>query len=121
MSEPNSRTHKFYSNECVPLPVVTALRDLGHDVLTTREAGKDNRGIQDESVLGYAIRTKRAVLTCDRVRFVELHREKQGDHCGIIVCTQDKDFQRFAFQVHEEVKVKLSLAGELIRITKPST
>lgn len=30
---------RFYSNENFPLPVVERLRALGHDVLTTYEAG----------------------------------------------------------------------------------
>jgi hypothetical protein len=43
---------RFYANENFPLPVVVQLRRLGHDVLTTVEAGKSGRGVPDENVLG---------------------------------------------------------------------
>jgi hypothetical protein len=32
-------TARLYSNENFPLPAVEALRQLGHDVLTTRDVG----------------------------------------------------------------------------------
>lgn len=32
---------RLYSNENFPLPVVEALRALGHEVQTTRDVGKD--------------------------------------------------------------------------------
>jgi hypothetical protein len=53
-------TARLYSNENFPLPVVEALRQKGHDVLTTRDAGKANEGIPDEDVLAFAIADKRA-------------------------------------------------------------
>lgn len=34
---------RLYANENFPLPVVTELRRLGHDVLTVRESGKAAR------------------------------------------------------------------------------
>jgi hypothetical protein len=34
---------RLYANENFPLRVVEALRQLGHDVLTVREAGHDNQ------------------------------------------------------------------------------
>jgi hypothetical protein len=34
---------RLYSNENFPLPVVEALRALGHDVLTIQEAGKADK------------------------------------------------------------------------------
>ena len=39
---------RLYANENFPLPVVIALRELGHDVLTTRDAGKANDAIPNE-------------------------------------------------------------------------
>jgi hypothetical protein len=35
---------RIYANENIPLQVVKELRRLGHDVLTSHEAGKVNRG-----------------------------------------------------------------------------
>lgn len=42
---------KFYANENFPMPVVERLRELGHDVLTARDAGNAGQGIPDEDVL----------------------------------------------------------------------
>ncbi len=44
-------TARLYSNENFPLPVVEALRRLGHDVLTTHDTGKSNAGVPHEEVL----------------------------------------------------------------------
>ena len=54
---------RFYSNENFPLPTVKALRKLGHDILTTEEAGNANQQIPDDEVLRYAIEKERAILT----------------------------------------------------------
>ena len=45
---------RLYSNENFPLPVVEELRQLGHDVLTTLEAGYAGQAISDEAVLDFA-------------------------------------------------------------------
>lgn len=44
----------FYTNETFPLPVVTALRRLGHHVLTSRNAGQANRRIPEAKVRSFA-------------------------------------------------------------------
>lgn len=45
---------RFYADENFPLPVVLALRQLGHDVLTIQEDGKANLRLPDEDVLSAA-------------------------------------------------------------------
>jgi hypothetical protein len=40
----------LYTNENFPLPVVVELRHLGHDVLTTQEAGEAGKSVPDEQV-----------------------------------------------------------------------
>jgi hypothetical protein len=40
---------RLYANENFPLPAVKRLRELGHDVLTTIEAGKANQSIDDQA------------------------------------------------------------------------
>lgn len=45
---------KLYTNENLPLPVVEALRQLKHDVLTSYESGKANQAIPDAEVLAFA-------------------------------------------------------------------
>ena len=41
---------RLYANENFPFQVVSALRDLGHDVLTSLDAGKANQSISDDDV-----------------------------------------------------------------------
>ena len=64
---------RFYSNENIPLPLVEELRGLGHDVLTSHDAGNANRSVPDEEVLRFAASANRAVLTLNRKHFVRLH------------------------------------------------
>ena len=45
---------RLYSNENFPLLVVQSLRALGHDVQTTRDAGKDGLAVHDNEVLEHA-------------------------------------------------------------------
>lgn len=46
---------RFYSNENIALQVVTELRGLGHDVLTSLDAGKANAAVPDAEVLALAV------------------------------------------------------------------
>ena len=110
---------KLYANENFPLPVVLALRTMGHDVLTTIEAGKANQSILDEDVLEFARLQNRAVLTINRKHFVRLH-ESQAAHAGIVVCTLDLDFSAQAGRIDESLRVGGNLSGKLIRVNRPS-
>jgi hypothetical protein len=110
----------LYSNENFPKRVVEELRRLGHDVLTSYEAGRANQKIPDDQVLQFAISRNRAVLTLNRIDFIRLHQDTQGAHAGIIVCTRD-DANPLAFA--ERINVALithpTPAGCLIRIVRP--
>lgn len=108
---------KLYSNENFPQPAVEHLRELGHDVLTTHDAGKSGQAIPDQDVLAYATEVGRAVVTINRRHFIALHKTTPG-HSGIIVCTLDPDFKGLATRIHEEVKGKVSLENELIRVNR---
>lgn len=66
---------RLYVNENFPLPAVDWLRRLGHDVLTTRDAGMSGVSMTDEHVLRFAGEDNRAVLTLNRKHFVRLHAE----------------------------------------------
>jgi hypothetical protein len=66
---------RLYANENFPFPVVEELRRLGHDILTTLEAGKANQAIPDEEVVAYASSEDRAVLTLNRKHFIRLHHQ----------------------------------------------
>jgi predicted nuclease of predicted toxin-antitoxin system len=105
----------LYADEDFPLPVVEKLRELGHDVLTTEEAGKANQKIKDEDVLAFATSQDRAVLTYNRKDFIRLHK-KTTNHAGIIVCSQDDDFAAMARRIDNAIKPFSTLHGKLIRV-----
>ena len=108
---------RLYANENFPLPVVIDLRGLGHDVLTTGDAGKANEAIPDEEVLRFAVGNGRAVLTHNRRDFLRLHRENP-DHEGILVCTDNPDFPALAAKVHARLQAMESLKGRLVRVNR---
>jgi hypothetical protein len=109
----------FCADENFPLQVVTALRELGHDVLTAPEAGRANQAIPDEAVVEFATAESRAVLTLNRWEFIRLH-SRSSTHGGIVVCTVDPDVAGQAARIHEAVEAFESLRGELIRVNRPA-
>ena len=109
---------KLYANENFPMPVVEALRRLGHDVLTVLEAGKSGMAETDEAVLAYARTEHRALLTLNRRHFVRLHAE-HPDHEGMIVCSFDPDFDGQAQRVHGAIASEGDLSGRLLRVNRP--
>jgi hypothetical protein len=108
---------RLYSNENFPLPVVIALRALGHDVLTSLDAGKTNDAIPDDQVLLFATENERAVITHNRRDFNRLHRDKPN-HSGILVCTANTDFPALAARIHAQLQSMTSLKGQLVRINR---
>lgn len=108
---------RLYSNENFPLPVVEALRRLGHDVLTLQETGQAGRAMSDEAVLAFARSEGRTLLTFNRRHFIRLHGE-QPDHAGIIVCTYDPDFDALAGRIHRELATTADMAGQLRRVNR---
>lgn len=106
---------RFYTNENFPLPVVESLRELGHDVLTSAEAGNANQGIPDEEVLRYAVTEKRILLTLNRQDFISLHR-RSTSHAGIVVCTFDADFSAQARRI--DASLQTSPTGQLVRVNR---
>ena len=109
----------FYADENFPLPVVEALRRLGHDVLTAFEAGQANERIPDNAVAEFAALSGRAVLTLNRWEFIALHARLRR-HAGIVVCTQDPDVERQAVAIDAAVRGVAALQGSLIRINRPA-
>ena len=108
---------RLYANENFPLPVVEHLRELGHDVLTTTEAGKHDQALPDEAVLAFAISEARVIPTLNRKHFIRLHSQ-QPEHNGIVVCTFDPDFHGQAERIHDTIQAADSLAGQLIRVNR---
>lgn len=108
----------LYADENFPLPIVTTLRELSHDVLTIQEAGQAGQSMADDDVLAFAYTENRALLTINRKHFIRLHLEGQT-HAGIIACTLDVDFEGLARRIDEALKGHSQLAGVLIRINRP--
>ena len=109
---------RLYTNENFPLPVVEELRRLGHEVLTTHEAGEAGKSVPDEQVLAFATTEARALVTLNRKHFIHLHNANP-DHAGIIVCSLDLDFSGQAQRIHTAIGSVSQLSGELLRIRRP--
>jgi hypothetical protein len=110
---------RIYANENFPLPAVLALRRLGHDTLTTADSGKSDQAIPDDEVLAFATAESRIVATMNRLHFIRLH-QVNPDHGGIVVCTFDPDFEALAQRIHKAMENQPHMAGQLIRINRPS-
>jgi len=109
----------FYADEQFPVQVTELLRNLGHDVLTVQQAGNANQRIPDDQVLAFAVGQERSILTVNRIDFIRLHR-RDNQHFGIVVCTNNRNWEQFASRVDEAVRDEESLRGKLIRVVRPS-
>jgi len=107
----------FYADENFPLPVILELRKLGHDVLTTQEAGQSGRAIPDEQVLAFSAANNRALLTLNRQHFIRLHRASQR-HSGILVCTFNPHFSEQAHLIDDAIRDAPTLDGILLRVNR---
>ena len=110
---------RFYSNENIPFHTVRELRQLGHDVLTSLEAGNANRSVPDEEVLIFAASEKRILITQNRLHFLCLHQLLVVAHAGIVVCTYDPDFRRLALRIHERIALEESTGGKRLKVNRP--
>lgn len=110
---------RLYANENVPAQVVKELRGLGHDVLTSFEAGMANAAVPDPEVLAFATVEGRTLLTLNRRHFLRLHQLRTSDHAGIIVCTYDPDFARQAARIHFAVGLEPNLQNKVMRVNRP--
>jgi len=109
---------RLYANENFPLPVVEELRRLGHDVVTTQDAGRAGTAVPDSEVLADASAQNREVLTFNRRHFIRLHAA-QSQHAGIVVCTFDPDFAGLAQRIDAALNAPSELDGRLVRIYRP--
>ncbi|HEY1051982.1 MAG TPA: DUF5615 family PIN-like protein [Prosthecobacter sp.] len=111
---------RLYSNENFPRRVVEELRRLGHDVLTSLEAGRANQRIPDDQVLEFAVAETRALLTMNRLDFFRLHQSTQGRHACIIACTQDDaNPVALAQRIHVAIANAGQLEGQCLRVVRP--
>ncbi|MFZ5832991.1 MAG: DUF5615 family PIN-like protein [Planctomycetota bacterium] len=100
---------RLYANENFPLPAVEELRRLGHDVLTTSEAGTAGQALSDDEVLDFAVGEKRTLVTLNRRHCVRIYQQR-STHEGIIVCTVDNDFTSLAARSSRDTRCRY--AGE---------
>ncbi|MCK6695758.1 MAG: DUF5615 family PIN-like protein [Thermoanaerobaculia bacterium] len=111
---------RLYANEIFDFSVVEILRDLGHDVLTTLDAGNANQNIPDDQVLTFARTQNRIVVTFNYQDFKKLHR-LFPTHTGIIICTEDKDVSALALRIHHALEsMDGNLENQLVRINRPN-
>jgi len=110
---------RLYTNENFPQQAVEKLQQLGHDVLTSHQAGNSGIAMPDEEVLSYAIRSERLIVTLNRRHFIALHQERPR-HAGIVVCTFDPDFHRLASAIDSRLTETEDHQGMLIRIHRPA-
>lgn len=111
---------RLYADENFPLPIVEKLRRLGHDVLTTYEAGNAGQSMPDEAVLAFARADSRTLLSLNRKHFIHLHGA-QPEHASIIVCKFDPDFISQAGRIHAVIGSHAQLSGQIIRINRPTS
>jgi Domain of unknown function (DUF5615) len=109
---------RFYSNENIAAQVVSELRRLGHDVLTTLEAGNANAAVPDAEVLAFAVARERILITNNRRHFLRLHQNRTENHAGIVLCTFDLDFAGQARRIHEAVSSTPQMPNQLIRVNR---
>ena len=109
---------RFYSNENFAIDIVQILRNYGHDVLTSCEAGQANQSIPDPEVLKFATNQNRILITFNRDDFIELHRSGIK-HSGVIICKDDRDYLGQAKFINEFLQSQTTeLSDRLIRIQK---
>ena len=110
---------RFYSNENIAMQVVTELRRLGHDLLTSLEAGNANLSVPDKEVLAFASSRQRILITHNRRHFLQLHLSRSASHCGIVLCTFDADFTGQASRIDAAVTALPDCADQVLRVNRP--
>lgn len=108
---------RFYANENLSSMLVNELRRLGHDVLTSYDAGNANQRIPDDRVLAEATLADRCVITFNRDDFLKLHRSG-FQHSGIVVCKDDRNRLGQALALHEYLITQQTLQNRFIRVLK---
>ncbi|HOW74548.1 MAG TPA: DUF5615 family PIN-like protein [Candidatus Competibacteraceae bacterium] len=107
------------ADENFPLPVIHALRALGHDVHSLHDYGQSGQALPDPEVLAFATAQQRALLTLNRRDFIRLYLQSAA-HAGIIVCTFDADFVGQAQRIAAALTAQPALTGQLLRVYRGS-
>jgi predicted nuclease of predicted toxin-antitoxin system len=110
---------RLFADENFPLPVVEALRRLGHDVVTVEDVGRSGQRWPDADVVEYARADARILLTLNRKDFLNLHRINP-EHAGMILCTLDLDFAAQANRIDVALGGADNLKGRTVRVNRPA-
>ena len=110
---------RFYTNANTPAQVVTELRRMGHDVLTSLDAGNANASVPDMEVLAFAVAQHRILLTYNRRHFLRLHQHRTAGHRGIVLCTFDLDFCGQAGRIDAAVAANPEMTNQVVRVNRP--
>lgn len=94
---------RLYLDEDVHEDISWKLREKGHDVQTSNEAGNSNKRNSDSYQLNYATENNRVIITNNRRDFNKEHIESSG-HKGVISGNHDKNLDRFASQIDAVIK-----------------
>ena len=97
--------------------MVKMLRELGHKVITSYDAGQANKGISDDEVLNYAAKNGLILITFNRDDFIQLHQSGIR-HQGIVICKTDRDYQGQVDKLQKYLQTQFSLENRLIRVKK---
>lgn len=107
----------LFADEDVYKRLVDDLRNNGADVLTIKDEGLDNTGMEDGAVLELAKVYDRALITFNRKDFIRLH--KSGiEHAGIIICKRNTPHQSIVKKIVALVSEEDEFYGRLFRITQ---
>jgi predicted nuclease of predicted toxin-antitoxin system len=107
------------ADENIPVPVVSALRQKGYDVLTLHDLAKAGLAVPDDEVLALSTSLERCLITQNRKDFIKLH-ESQPLHAGILIRTVDNNFQALADRIATCLQLQEgSVEGVLLRVNRP--
>lgn len=107
--------HLLLADENFSAEVNQLLREFGHDVITLQDLNLAGIRCPDGMVLEKANELNRCVLTFNRKDFIRLHK-KGIPHAGIIASTYNRDALHLATKIHDAIREKDNLIGQLIRI-----
>ena len=109
---------KILADECVHWDLIKALMETGFNILTVNEANL--KGTSDDSVFGFAVKTKRILLTFDR-EFGNFFRFNIKKSAGVVIILiekmEKKDIIKNTLSFFKNMKQR-DLKGKLVIISK---
>ncbi len=66
----------------------------------------------------FATNQNLTILTGNKRDYIKLH-SLNSEHAGIVVYSEDINFERLANRIHQAVTAEIDLKGKLIRVNRP--